>query len=68
MRSKKGRAKRKSPLAVYIGGDLTDEDAFRRLKGIGVTIKVGRRPTRAEFFMEGTEEVNRFLEDASLFF
>ncbi len=58
----------KDALAIYIGDDRTDEDAFRQLKSAGITIKIGRQPTCAEFFMEDTAEVSRFLEDVSLFF
>ncbi|MFN3180304.1 MAG: trehalose-phosphatase [Thermus sp.] len=33
---------------IYIGDDITDEDAFQALKGRGLTFKVGPGPTRAE--------------------
>lgn len=33
--------------AVYAGDDLTDEDAFRRLAGLGLTIRIGPSPTTA---------------------
>jgi trehalose 6-phosphate phosphatase len=54
---------------LYLGDDITDEDAFRALRGRGVGIIVGRpddpevadRPTAAEFVLASTEEVERFL-------
>ncbi|MDF2710211.1 MAG: otsB [Nonomuraea muscovyensis] len=54
---------------LYLGDDLTDEDAFRALRGRGIGIIVGRpddaevadRPTAAEFSLASPEEVERFL-------
>ncbi len=54
---------------LYLGDDITDEDAFRALRGRGVGIIVGRpddpevadRATAAEFVLASTEEVERFL-------
>jgi trehalose 6-phosphate phosphatase len=56
-------------VALYLGDDITDEDAFRALRGRGVGIIVGRpddpevadRTTAAEFVLASTEEVERFL-------
>ncbi len=48
-------------LALYIGDDLTDEDAFAALPD-DITIKVGGSPeTSAQFYLENTEEVQEFL-------
>ncbi len=49
-------------LTVYIGDDMTDEDAFAALPD-GVTVKVGNQlPTAAHYQVDGPEEVLTFLE------
>jgi trehalose-phosphatase len=57
-------------VAAYLGDDLTDEDAFRAIRGRGVGVLVRReiRPTAADFQLEPPEEVLDFLarwDDAS---
>ena len=54
-------------LPIYVGDDLTDEDAFRELTGDGVGIVVGRpdRPTFAQFGLEDIGEVEQFLRQLS---
>jgi trehalose-phosphatase len=49
---------------VYVGDDLTDEDAFRVLDGEGVSVVVGHgsRDTLAEWRLAGVGEVRHFLE------
>lgn len=55
--------KKHKTVAVYIGDDLTDEDAFEALEKIGITIHVGKpQLTAAEYFLESPQEVTRFLE------
>ncbi|MFQ5701045.1 MAG: trehalose-phosphatase, partial [Acidobacteriota bacterium] len=50
------------PSAVYIGDDLTDEDAFRRLRAGGYGIIVGGdRPTFARYRLDDTGEVVELL-------
>lgn len=51
-------------LPIYIGDDLTDEDAFRSLAGTGITIGVGEedRPTAADYSVATVADVRRFLE------
>ena len=54
---------------IYLGDDVTDEDAFRALADRGIGIFVGDpedpdaagRTTAAHFVLESTEEVERFL-------
>lgn len=53
-------------LPIYIGDDLTDEDAFDavRHKGIGIAVRSdesGDRRSAARFTLEGPEHVCRFL-------
>jgi alpha,alpha-trehalase len=52
-------------LPIYVGDDLTDEDAFVTLVGRGVGIVVGEedRPTRAAYGLADPDEVRRFLTD-----
>lgn len=48
---------------VYIGDDVTDEDAFRVLRNKGLTIYVGRPKTSyAQYYLRNTREVSQFLQ------
>lgn len=57
-------------LPLYLGDDITDEDAFRALRGVGIGILVGRsddpetgeRPTAAAWTLASPEEVRHFLD------
>jgi trehalose 6-phosphate phosphatase len=52
-------------LPVYVGDDLTDEDAFEALKGRGLAVVVRgevERPTAADYALEDVEEVRQLLE------
>jgi trehalose-phosphatase len=52
-------------LPVYVGDDLTDEDAFAALKGRGLSVVVRgevERPTAADYALADVEEVRQFLE------
>jgi len=50
-------------LPVYIGDDLTDEDAFEALAGhgVGIVVRDDARPTAARYALESPEEVRTFL-------
>lgn len=50
-------------LPLYIGDDLTDEDAFKALAGRGIGVYVGDRnqPTAAEYRLADVEDVRKFL-------
>lgn len=49
-------------LPVYIGDDVTDEDAFKVLKKKGLTIFVGEQASsKAQYYLKTTEEVTEFL-------
>ena len=51
-------------LPIYLGDDLTDEDAFQVLSGLGITALVGRpNPlSRAEYHLAGVRGVRTFLQ------
>ncbi|MDT8453166.1 MAG: trehalose-phosphatase [Gammaproteobacteria bacterium] len=54
-------------LPLYIGDDVTDEDAFKMLRrqdrGIGVVVRDGEtRTTSANYALDEPEDVRRFLE------
>jgi trehalose 6-phosphate phosphatase len=51
----------------YIGDDVTDEDAFRSLKGkgIGLVVMDPPRDTDARYRLKDTDEVERFLKKLS---
>ncbi len=48
---------------VYLGDDLTDEDAFRELagKGLGIIVSEEQVPTEAQYALRDTAEVRKFL-------
>jgi trehalose 6-phosphate phosphatase len=50
-------------LPLYIGDDLTDEDAFRTLtaRGIGIVVEAGTRLTAATYVLKHPGEVLAFL-------
>lgn len=57
----------KTTVPIYIGGDLTDEDAFEavQLGGVGIAVRHdddGDRRTAARFVLEGLDEVWEVLE------
>jgi len=49
-------------LPIYIGDDVTDEDAFKALKDKGLTIFVGTtKKSHAKYHLKNTKEVFEFL-------
>jgi trehalose-phosphatase len=50
---------------LYIGDDITDEDAFETLEKIGTSIivKGSFHPTSADFVLENTRETAAFLKN-----
>ncbi|HEX9920601.1 MAG TPA: trehalose-phosphatase [Candidatus Methylomirabilis sp.] len=50
------------PIALYLGDDQTDEDAFVALRERGLSICVGAdHPTAARYFLQDLREVQRLL-------
>ncbi len=68
VRADKGRALRwlvervNAHAAVFIGDDLTDQDAFATLRPSDVGVHVGPGPTLAQFRVRDTDDVRAFLE------
>ncbi|MCM8787358.1 MAG: trehalose-phosphatase [Candidatus Omnitrophica bacterium] len=53
---------KKETMPIYLGDDLTDEDAFEVLHNKGITIFVGRpKKTEAQYYLKNTQEVRNFL-------
>jgi trehalose-phosphatase len=52
-------------LPLYVGDDVTDEDAFEVLedKGLGLVVQEGDEPTRARYRLRNPGEVEQFLQD-----
>jgi alpha,alpha-trehalose-phosphate synthase [UDP-forming]/trehalose-phosphatase len=51
----------KGRIPIYIGDDVTDEDAYEAIKGIGIGISVGRS-LKADYYFKDQQEVQKFLE------
>ena len=51
--------------AAYLGDDQTDENAFRAIKGRGISILVRNepRPTMADLWLRPPDELGQFLRD-----
>lgn len=51
-------------VSVYVGDDMTDEDAFKvvRKEGIAILVTESARPSAAHYKLKDTLEVKRFLE------
>lgn len=51
-------------LPVFVGDDITDEDAFRALAatGLGIVVKDDNRPTAARYALESVDEVEQFFD------
>lgn len=58
------RRRGRKVIPIYIGDDLTDEDAFKALKNIGITICVCKgRKSSAQYYLKGAGQVRSFLKE-----
>jgi trehalose-6-phosphatase len=48
-------------MPVYVGDDTTDEDAYRAIKGCGISVSVGAN-AECDYYLQGQEEVGVFLD------
>jgi trehalose-phosphatase len=57
--------KRPDVIPVYVGDDVTDEDAFQALPDPGFGIRVGSpdEPTHAAFYLRDSDELEQFIRD-----
>ena len=64
LRSRYGPAWSGSVRTIYVGDDLTDEDAFRVLSGLGFTFRIGpsTAPTAARRNLPSVDSVQAMLE------
>jgi trehalose-phosphatase len=65
----KNISENKNFLPIYIGDDITDEDAFKQLGKKGITIYVtndSKSPTAAQYYLKDPDEVINFLQSLSL--
>ena len=51
-------------LPLYVGDDVTDEDAFKVLvdRGLGFAVQKGDKPTAARYLLRDPDEVEKFLQ------
>ena len=55
--------KNKNVFPIYIGDDITDENAFRALRNRGLNIFVGNpKDSCAQYYLKDTQEVREFLK------
>jgi trehalose 6-phosphate phosphatase len=60
---KKELSKRKDPFSVYVGDDLTDEDAFQFVgNGLGILVGDHGRDSYADYRLEDLEQVKQFFK------
>lgn len=59
-------ANNESVYPVYIGDDVTDEDAFKALKDKGLTLFVGKpKKSYARYYVKNSNEVVKFLDEVA---
>ena len=48
-------------IAIYIGDDTTDEDAFEAIKDTGISISIGEN-SKADYYLKSQKEIKDFLK------
>ena len=48
--------------SIYVGDDITDEDAFRALKEKSVTVKIGEGKTNAKYMLRNIDDLRLLLK------
>jgi trehalose 6-phosphate synthase/phosphatase len=48
-------------LPIYVGDDTTDEDAFRAIKGSGISVSIGAN-AESDYYLRDQEEMGAFLD------
>ncbi len=63
------KAKNHKLIPIYIGDDVSDEDAFEAFKATGITIKVAEKlhHTKAHYYLDSPLEVQNFLTQLTFF-
>lgn len=60
-------SKDKQVFPIYIGDDVTDEDAFKALRGKGLTVFVGESgQSEAQYYVKNPAQVAQLLQDLEL--
>jgi trehalose-6-phosphatase len=49
-------------VAIYVGDDTTDEDAFRAIEETGISISIGEN-SKADYYLKSQKEIKDFLKE-----
>jgi len=51
-------------IPIYVGDDVSDEDAFKEIKNFGLTVYIGNPTlTNAQYYLNNTDEVSKLLKE-----
>ncbi len=53
--------KGRGTMPLYVGDDTTDEDAFRAIRGSGISVSIGPN-AESDYYLRDQEDVGRFLD------
>ncbi|MDX1603191.1 MAG: trehalose-phosphatase, partial [Salinimicrobium sediminis] len=61
---KKELSDQKDPFSIYVGDDVTDEDAFREVRhGLGILVGEHSQKTYADYSLKDLDEVKIFFRN-----